>query len=237
MGRNRKGEHRALSMCEVLSHHSPMSWPAGWADIQRVLRTLAHLALCQAIGTNWEYEMWSLPSQVAVQVGKQDDRPQARKRVSVGSMGIARMQKQSSLYPRCTQPRGGIRRLAAFREQLASFCSTWGPEQGQLASEGEMGLPFEWDLDWEAGAHKMPKSDSKSVCWEPLFSYPRGSCEQMLVSQALRVPGKSRCKGAPQSPPHPMACGLPSPISLEQAFCSRHLFPFNFPPRPADLHS
>lgn len=163
--------------------------------------------------------MWSLPSQVAVQVGKQDDRPQARKRVSVGSMGAMRMQKRSSLYPRCTQPRGGVRRLAAFREQLASFCSAWGPEQGQLASEGEMGLPFEWDLDWEAGAPEMPKSDSKSVCWEPPFSYPRGSCEQMLFSQALRVPGKSRCKGPPPSLlPTPWLVGCPLPLALSRHF-------------------
>lgn len=88
MGRNKKREHRALSTCEVLSITPPMSWPAGWADIQHVLRTLAHLALCQAIGTSRECEMWSLPSQDAVQVGKQDDRTQARKRVQWGAWAL-----------------------------------------------------------------------------------------------------------------------------------------------------
>ena len=102
-----------------------------------------HIWHCaRQLGPTGNTEMWSLPSQVAVQVGKQGDRTQARKHVSVGSMGAVRMQKWRSLYPTCTQPRGEVRRLASFREQLASFCSTWGPEQGSWPERVKWGCPL-----------------------------------------------------------------------------------------------
>ena len=134
----------------------------------------------------------------------------------MGSMGAARMQKRGSQYPRRTQPRGGVRRLASFREQLASFCSAWGPEQGQAASEGEMGLPFEWDLDREAGAPEMPKSDSESICWEP-FSYPRGLVRNCSFPSS-EGPREERVQGTPTPSPFPIpwlvGCSLPLALSM-----------------------
>lgn len=62
-------------------------------------------------------------------------------------MGAARMQKGDSLYPRHTQPRREVRRMESFWEQLPSAYRVWVPAQGELTSVGEMGLPFECDLN------------------------------------------------------------------------------------------
>ena len=37
--------------------------------------------------------------------------------------------------------------MESFWEQLPSAYRVWGPAQGELASEGEMRLPFECDLN------------------------------------------------------------------------------------------
>lgn len=72
----------------------------------------------------------------------------------------------------------------------------------------------------------MPESDARSASWRPQFSWLRGSCKELLVAQALPVPGKGGYKSTPQPP---WLVGCISPVSLGQAFCSGHLFPLSFP--------
>lgn len=69
-----------------------------------------------------------------------------------------------------------------------------------MVSRGEVELPFEWDLNGEAGAPGMPVSDARSPCHRPVDLAPDPSpwgLKQMLAVLALQVPGKSRWRSPP----------------------------------------